>query len=239
MTMINKETIEGKVIVFEGLDCSFKETNAKALCKHIKEELNHEKVIMLSFPTYDDSSYFIKNYLDGAYGKSSDVDPYVAGLMYSIDRCHTMKTLNIQAKIDEGYTIIIDRYVYSNIIFQVPKFFTEEENNPMLKSIGYIEYMLNLEFEKLKLPKQDLVIYLDMPVDISSVMMKERGSKNGLKEDGHESNTKFMKKVENVGNTMLKSMLKCDIVSCVDENNNVKSKEDMFNDILKVIDKKL
>ena len=40
----------GKIIVFEGLDCSFKETNSKALEDFLKN--NGEKVKLFSFPAY-------------------------------------------------------------------------------------------------------------------------------------------------------------------------------------------
>ena len=72
----------GKIIEFEGLDSSFKETNAKCLYDYLKDK--GYKVNIVSFPRYDcDSSYFVKRLLSGIYGVQDKVNPQIINKMYA------------------------------------------------------------------------------------------------------------------------------------------------------------
>ena len=58
---------QGKLFAFEGLDCSFKETNSKAYLDYLRSK--GRKAELFSFPRYDkESSYFVREYLGGKYG---------------------------------------------------------------------------------------------------------------------------------------------------------------------------
>lgn len=219
---------KGKLIVFEGLDYSFKETNSKKLYEYIKEKVT-DKVFLLSFPNYEsESSIFVKNYLSGKYGKASEVDPYQSSMFYAMDRYDTIHNLKIKEKIEDGYIIIMDRYIGSNLIFQSTKFDNDENINKFIDSISNFEYNL------LDLPKEDIVIYMNMPIDVSHKLMKERKLKSGDSVDGHEDNYEFMKKVECNANKIAKK-LNYEIINCVNEDNNIKTEDDIFNEILSII----
>lgn len=215
---------KGILIVFEGLDYSFKETNSKRLYEYIKSVT--DKVELLSFPNYEsESSIFVKNYLSGKYGKASEVDPYQSSMFYAMDRYDTIHSLNIKEKLEDGYIIIMDRYIGSNLIFQSTKF----DDNVL--NTNYIQSMSDFEYHVLGLPKEDLVIYMNMPIEVSHELMKERKLKSGEDTDGHEDNYQFMKSVEANAEAVI-NRLGCEIVNCVNEDNTIRTEEEIFNDIL-------
>lgn len=226
---------KGYLIDFEGLDCSFKETNTTKLYNHIKENIT-DKVILLSFPNYEnESSLFVKKYLSGQYGKASDVDPYQASVCYAIDRYDTMKEINIEEKINEGYIVILDRYIGSNLVFQTTKL----KNISTHEVDAYISWALDFEYNKLGLPKEDIVIYMNMPVEVSHEIMLERKLKNGMSTDGHENNYKFMKDVEDTAKSIIIPKLGYHIVDCINEDNSIKTEEEIFANILNILKKEL
>ena len=98
------------IIDFEGLDCSFKETNSKRLAEY----LNGKRY---EFPKYDsESSYFIRQYLAGKYNGIISTDTVMTiYLMEMFDIWHTQ----IMPDIRNGLEIIVlDRFWYSNYYYQ-------------------------------------------------------------------------------------------------------------------------
>lgn len=220
---------KGLLLVFEGLDYSFKETNSKRLYEYVKKNIT-DKVLLLSFPNYEsESSIFVKNYLSGKYGNASEVDPYQASMCYAMDRYDTIHSLNIKEKLEEGYIIIMDRYIGSNLIFQSVKFYKEHNVNL------YIDYITDFEYRILKLPKEDLTIFMNMPVDVSHKLMKERKLKSGDDVDGHEDNYEFMKKVESNALSISKK-LDYKVVDCLNIFGDIKSEDAIFEEILSNLD---
>jgi dTMP kinase len=112
--------MKGKLIVIEGTDCSGKETQTKLLVKYLKE--NNTKVFTMSFPNYDSPTgkiiggpFLGKSYISEGYFPEGapNVDPKVSSLYYAADRLYNLPI--IQKKLNEGYIVILDRYVYSNM----------------------------------------------------------------------------------------------------------------------------
>lgn len=227
---------KGKIIVFEGLDYSFKETNSKKLYQYIKENIT-EKVKLISFPNYNsESSYFVKEYLKGNYGELNEVNEYTTSLFYLLDRYDTIRKEKIEELLDQGYYIILDRYTGSNLIFQSTKI-DQRYEDPIVSNIfkmGYLKWIKDLEYNKCKLPQPDIIIYMNMPVKVSYELMKERKLKNNEDKDIHEENKKYLELVEenalNIANTHL-----WNIVNCTDDDLNIKSEDELFNEILDII----
>ena len=57
---------------------------------------------------------------------------------------------------------------------------------------NYLEWSADFEYNKLGIPKPDLVIFLDMPVDISQKLMTGRYNGNENKKDVHEADVTFL-----------------------------------------------
>lgn len=177
--------MKGKLIVIEGLDGSGKATQTSLLYKYLKNK--NEKVLTVSFPDYKQtSSALVKMYLNSEFGNDPDtVNAYAAASFYSVDRYASFIKF-WKDKYKSGFTIIADRYTTSNAIYQMSKLEPKNWDE-------YLNWLYDYEYEKLLLPKPNLVIYLDMPIEISQELMSIRYKGNDKKKDIHESNLPFLK----------------------------------------------
>ncbi len=181
----------GKLIVLEGTDGSGKGTQFK----HLVERLAHEgiKAVSLAFPQYGKkSSGPIEEYLNGRYGKAGEVNPYAASLFYAIDRFDVSK--EIKARLEEGYLMILDRYVDSNAGHQGGKIKDAKEREK------FIEWLYDIEYRILGIPKPNLVIILHVPAEIGQKLVAKKQARpyldGGKKSDAHEADLSHLKAAE-------------------------------------------
>lgn len=172
------------LIVIEGLDGSGKATNAKALSE--KLESLGKRVKKITFPDYDsDSSALVKMYLSGSFGsRPDDVNAYAASAFYAVDRYASFKT-DWKKDYDEGAWIIADRYTTSNAVHQASKLSGTACDS-------YLDWLYDFEFDKMGLPRPDIVIYLDLPTEISQKLMSERYNGDNTKKDIHEKDVEYL-----------------------------------------------
>lgn len=177
-----------KLIIIEGTDGSGKQTQSQKLY----ERLVHDnlKVKKISFPDYDsDSSSLVKMYLNGDFGKKpEDVNPYTASSFYGVDRFASYK-MKWEKEYKEGYYIISDRYTTSNMVHQCSKISDSKDKN------DFLTWLEDFEYNKLELPKPNMVIFLNVPIDYAVNLMKNRENKitGEEKKDIHESNVQYLK----------------------------------------------
>ncbi|CAM3389797.1 dTMP kinase [Pseudostreptobacillus hongkongensis] len=177
-----------KLIIIEGTDSSGKQTQSQKLY----ERLVHDnlKVKKISFPDYDsDSSSLVKMYLNGDFGKKpEDVNPYTASSFYGVDRFASYK-MKWEKEYKEGYYIISDRYTTSNMVHQCSKISDSKDKN------DFLTWLEDFEYNKLELPKPNMVIFLNVPIDYTVNLMKNRENKitGEEKKDIHESNVQYLK----------------------------------------------
>lgn len=176
--------MHGKLIVLEGLDGSGKSTQMEQLKNRLKESGYLYRQIKL--PDYEDpSSTLVRMYLDGAFGgKAADVNAYAASLFYAVDRYASYKR-HWGADYEGGKLILADRYATSNAIHQMGKL-PESEWSDFLKWVEDLEYVKN------GIPRPDLVLYLDMPVEISQRLMSQRYHGDEVKKDVHECDVAYL-----------------------------------------------
>ncbi len=177
---------KGKLIVIEGLDGSGKATQVELICKKMQQK--NKKVYKLSFPDYNElSSVLVKMYLNGEFGNSlSDVSAYAATSFFAVDRYASYKKF-WKNNYKNGETIIADRYTTSNAIYQLCRL-------PRQMWDSYLTWLEDYEYNKLELPKPDLVIYLDMPIEVSQKLIYNRYNGNEDKKDLYEKNVNFLRK---------------------------------------------
>lgn len=220
--------MKGKFIVIEGTDGSGKKTQAKIL----REKLNEAGIncIVQSFPNYDSPACTpVKMYLNGEFGDIGCLDAYQANSLYAVDRLCTM--MGLKDHIENGGSIVFDRYVESTMLHQAALIENQEERDK------FLDYVNDFEFGKLKLPKPDLVIFLDVPVEVSKKLADSRGEyKSGNKKDILEQDISHLTKAYNSGKYVANKYGWTQI-SCLNESGNLKSIEEISNDIFEVVKK--
>lgn len=218
----------GKLIVIEGTDCSGKETQSNLLFEKLKNE--GKLVYKTTFPRYDTPTGKI---VGGAYlGKpdisysfftegATHVDPYVASAFYAADRRYNVG--KIKDYLDKDFTVIIDRYVESNMAHQGAKLKDLEKRKELYKKLDLLEY------EIMELPRPDKVIFLYMPFKFASELKKNRGENL----DDHEKDLEHLKYAENVY-LELTELYNFSKIECV-ENDTLKSIEQINEEIYNLI----
>lgn len=162
----------GKLIIIEGGDGSGKATQTKKLVERLKQE--GLEVMSVSFPDYEsDSSALVKMYLAGDFGKNADdVNPYVASTFYAADRFASFR-MKWQEFYNNGGIVIADRYTTSNMVHQMVKYADAKER------VEFLDWLEDLEFKKYQLPEPDVVCLLDVPLEVTLDLMKDRVNKTG------------------------------------------------------------
>ena len=175
---------KGKLIVLEGIDGSGKSTNYKLLCDRLdKEGKKYHKIV---FPRYEqESSALIRMYLSGQFGsKPEDVNAYTASTFFSVDRFASYKS-DWESLYQGGKLILADRYTTSNAVHQGAKM--DRDELP-----AFFDWLYDLEFQKMKLPRPDLVIYLDVDIETSVSRMRKREQQTNTKADIHEKDMDYL-----------------------------------------------
>ncbi|MBR8701952.1 Thymidylate kinase [Fusobacterium sp. DD29] len=179
----------GRLIVIEGTDSSGKETQTKKLFERFERE--GKKVRKISFPNYESPACApVKMYLAGEFGDNANkVNPYPVSAMYAIDRYASYKKDWGEFYENDGI-LITDRYTTSNMVHQASKIADENEKKK------YLDWLEDLEYEKMELPRPDMVIFLNMPTEMAVKLMAERKNKitGEDKKDIHEKNVDYLKK---------------------------------------------
>lgn len=182
---------KGKLIVFEGIDGSGKSSQYKLLCSRLKNEgFTFENIV---FPRYsEESSALIRMYLNGAFGSDpADVNAYAASTFYAVDRYASYVT-DWGKAYDKGGIILSDRYTTSNAVHQGCKLTKEELPE-------FFDWLYDLEYTRMGLPKPDLVLYLDVDIETSLARMAQRRAEDGSKADIHEKDTGYLEKCLQLG----------------------------------------
>lgn len=171
------------MIVIDGLDGSGKTTQFDIIRKKLSEKYN---VKAISFPDYNNpSSALVKMYLSGEIAENaSDINAYAASSFYAVDRYASYKMF-WEENYKNGDLIFASRYVSSNAIHQMVKLPENEWDS-------YLDWLYDYEYSKLELPKPDMVIFLDMPVEVSQKLMSERYNGDESKKDIHEANVAYL-----------------------------------------------
>lgn len=176
----------GKLIVIEGTDGSGKATQTELLCKYLEEKGN--SIRRLEFPRYsEESSALVRLYLSGKMGENpDDVNAYAASTFFAVDRFASYKQ-DWEGHYKAGGLVITDRYTTSNAVHQAPKLPEGERD-------GYVQWLFDFEYRLMGLPAPDIVIYLDMPTEITERMMAERRARTGQSGDIHENDGEYLRK---------------------------------------------
>lgn len=221
----------GKLIVIEGCDGSGKATQSELLLEALKKA--GENVRLISFPDYNSpASEPVKMYLGGAFGTDPNaVNPYIASSFFAVDRFASfLKNWKAFYEESDDNIVIADRYVTSNMIHQATKFGTTK------KKMEFWDWEYDLEYKKGGLPVPDLVIFLDVDLNTSLKLMKNRENKitHTAAKDIHESNVEFLKESSTNGR-MLAGKYRWTVIPCCDEDGNLKPIQEIHDLVLQCV----
>ncbi len=217
-----------KLIVIEGVDSSGKATQTKILFDTLKN--SGYDVLSVEYPNYkSESSALVKMYLNGTFGKNADdVNPYTASAFFAVDRAASYIT-DWKKELEGGKIVIADRYTTSNLIHQASKISDIAEKDK------FLDWVADFEYEKMRLPKPDLTIFLDMPVKYAKKLMEKRLNKidNSATLDIHEADTEYLNHSYNNA-LYVANKFNWHKISCV-KDENIRTIEDISNEIYETV----
>lgn len=215
----------GKLIVIEGLDGCGKSTQLALVPEKLSELGFDSKVI--AFPDYEDpSSTLVRMYLGGEFGDKPDsVNAFAASLFYAVDRYASYKR-HWSDYYNNGGIVVSGRYVESNAYHQMAKL-------PEDKWEEYLGWLYETEYERTAIPRPDMVIFLDMPLEVASKMMTSRYKGDESKRDIHEKDKEYLAKCRAAASFAAK---KCgwNIIDC-SKNGEPRTIEDISNEIMSFV----
>ena len=188
---------KGKLFVFEGGDGTGKTDQHKKLVARLSSE--GYKVAEIDFPRYGTppqghpASYFERKYLikkefgfERGYGPANLVNPYAASLQYAVDRFDASFSEeygdepNLWDLLNDDHILVSNRYTQSNIAYQASRIKDREER------IKFIQWLYDLEYEKLGIPEPNLVILLDLEPELAMELKVRQRREQGIELDDLE-----------------------------------------------------
>ena len=183
------------LIVLEGLDGAGKSTQVKRLKEYLIQRCGALEYI--HFPRYDAPVYgdLISRFLRGDFGANDAVHPQLVALLFAEDRHGAVPFM--RRALEEGKTVLLDRYVYSNIAYQCAKLSTKEEREQLR------DWIFDTEYGAFGLPVPDLNLFLDVPigfVEKSLAQHREGTDRDYLhgSQDIHEADIRFQQAVRDM-----------------------------------------
>ncbi len=220
---------KGFLVVIDGGDGSGKTTQAKMLLNYLSRHKITSKYI--DFPQYYSSFHgkTVARFLRGEFGEIDEVSPYLASLAYALDRVTVKK--EVEEFLSKGGIVVANRYATSNMAHQTAKFHTQKEQSEFLKWLYTLEYKVH------KMPKENLVIYLHVPWQLSMRLTDKKESRaylKGQKQDIAEKNIAHRKDSERMYLFLSKKYRHWITVDCV-KNNRILPAAEIHRKIIRIL----
>lgn len=225
------------LIVLEGLDGAGKSTQVKMLREYLEKV--SRSLTYIHFPRYDAPVYgeLIGRFLRGDFGSIDAVHPQLVALLYAEDRHGAVP--EIREGLRDGGTVLLDRYVYSNLAYQCAKIQNYDECERLR------EWILNTEFGAFGEPRPDVNIFLDVPMEFiegSLTRARKGDDRNYLAgaSDIHEQSIAFQRKVRSMYLRQAEAEPgSLTVISCADAQGHMLPPEAVFAKIKAVVDERI
>ena len=221
------------LVVLEGLDGAGKSTQVKKLRTYLESLFGSLEYV--HFPRYDAPVYgdLISRFLRGDFGSNETVHPQLVALLFAEDRHGAAPAM--KKVLEDGGTVLLDRYVYSNIAYQCAKLSGPEEAERLR------DWIFNTEYGDFDLPKPDLNIFLDVPIGfVESKLKADRGGQDreylGGAQDIHEADIEFQKRVRAIYQRQCELDPKFIRIDCSDEYGEMLPPGAIFAKVKEVVD---
>ena len=215
----------GKLIVFEGTDGTGKSTQFALACRRLEQDgVQFESI---KFPQYDEpSSALIKMYLAGEFGKDPEkISPYAASTFYAVDRYAGYQRV-WKDFYQQGGLMVCDRYTTSNAVHQGSKLHGQAQTD-------FFTWLYDLEYDKMGLPRPDLVLCLDMPTEMAHLLREKRDTQGVGEADIHEGAEAYLARCRETAR-LASAHYGWTLISCV-KDGRLRSIEDIHEEIYRHI----
>lgn len=217
------------LVVLEGLDGAGKSTQVKMFRKYL--ETVCPELEYIHFPRYDAPVYggLISKFLRGAFGSIESVHPQLVALLFAEDRHGCAPRM--RSVLDAGGTVLLDRYVYSNIAYQCAKLSDAAEAQELR------DWIFKTEYEDFGIPKPDLNIFLDVPISfVEGSLAKNREADADRSylagnQDIHEADIAFQKRVRDIYVEQARRDSSFIVIDCSDSRGQMLPAENIFEKI--------
>ena len=221
------------LIVLEGLDGAGKSTQVKLLREYLEQRCGQLEYI--HFPRYQAPVYgdLISRFLRGEFGDNAQVHPQLVALLFAEDRHGAAPQM--KAALSAGKTVLLDRYVYSNIAYQCAKL-PEGESRSRLR-----DWIFNTEYGDFGLPVPDLNLFLDVPIGfVEESLSRQREGADRSYLDGahdiHEASIAFQRDVRGIYLAETRRDARFQRIDCSDESGAMLPPAHIFNKVRQTVD---
>ena len=201
----------GKFIVVEGLDGCGKSTQIQLISEKIKEL--GKLVYITAEPTNFETGVYLRRILSDSLEK----DMYLQAALFLADRLEhiTHPDFGVKKYLEEGYTVICDRYYFSTFAYQ--------------GTACDMDWVMDINLKCKHILKPDLCLFLDVDPDVCKKRIDDVRDKAEL----YEKDVENMRKIRNNFMTVFDKLSSTHNIAIIDANNSV---EHIFNDILSHIE---
>jgi len=227
LPLMGAMTTRGLLIAIEGIDGSGKQTQARLL--ELSLRADGIAVYSTGFPQYD--SWFgnmVGKFLNGDLGPLESVDPRFTALLYAGDRYEAKP--GIEAALNEGKVVLVDRYVGSNLAHQVAR------ANPE-KRAEFLRWIEHLEYTIYGLPRENLILYMRIPPSQAQQLVAHKSGRayTNAKRDLLENNLRHLEDAAEMYD-MLSRSRPWATIQCFDAQNNcVRLPEDIAAETMQAV----
>ena len=221
------------LVVLEGLDGAGKSTQVKRLRKYLESRCSSLEYI--HFPRYDAPVYggLIGKFLRGGFGEVEEVHPQLVALLFAEDRRDAVP--QIKARLENGGSVLLDRYVYSNIAYQCAKLSDKAEADELR------DWIFNTEYVHFGLPVPDLNIFLDVPISFvrTNLASERSGAERDYLEgvsDIHEADMDLQIRVRDIYREQAARDPRFIVVDCSDASGRMLPPDEIFARVRSVVD---
>lgn len=214
----------GKLVVIDGADGAGKATQAKLLVQRLRAD--GHVVETMDFPQYTQNHFgkLLRECLDGKRGEFLEIDPRIASVLYAADRFESVK--KIQAWLEAGSVVVLDRYVSSNMLHQGAKIEAEEALTEFLAWLDTMEHTV------FGIPRPNLIVYLEVPFSFRQKMLFT--DKNRTHLDTAETHFEHQAASENNAKRLTALANVWQTISCVD-GEELQSREHIHESVYKTV----
>jgi dTMP kinase len=154
------------LIAIEGVDGAGKRTLTTGL--RAAFEAAHKSVASLAFPRYGHSitADLAAEALHGQHGDLA-TSVYAMAVLFALDRADAKEEIG---HLDTAYDVVIlDRYVASNAAYSAARLHQGADGD-------VVTWVQELEYDRLKLPKPDWQVLLDVPAELAAERAENRAN---------------------------------------------------------------